>query len=85
MLPVDIAVNTNHATVDNLVGFSIVEDSGASAKVEIRKAAVAGQVLVYLNLSANESATIFFPSVPMEGGTYVKEVSGSVTGVLFRT
>ena len=84
MAVLDITVNSNHAAIDVLEGFSIQEDAAAAAVVELRKAVVGGQVIVYLNLAASETATIQFPKgIPCEGGVYVKEVSGSVTGVLY--
>jgi len=79
-----ITPGSNHAGVDNLEGFSIQEDAGAAAVIELRKAVVGGQVVIYLNLAANETATIQFGNaLSFEGGCYVKEVSGSVTGVLW--
>ena len=83
MKPFPITPDSNHSGIEDLDGFSIQEDTGGAAKIELRKAVVGGQVIVYLNLAAGETATIIFPkSVPSEGGVYVKEVSGSVTGVL---
>lgn len=83
-VPKDITPGANHATVVQFDGFSIQEDASAAAVIEFRKAVVGGQVIAYLNLAADETATIVFPkSISAEGGVYVKEVSGSVTGVLF--
>ena len=83
MKPTTITPDSNHAGVDVLWGFSIQEDSSAAAVIELRKAAVDGAVVWYLNLAADESASIVFPKpIPTEGGVYVKEVSGSVTGLL---
>jgi len=84
MKPVTITPDSNHATVDSWWGFSVKEDSGSAATVEFRKAAVDGTVVWYLNLAAGESASIMFPSaVAMEGGVYVNELTGSVSGILF--
>ncbi len=79
-----ITPDSNHSGVDNLEGFSMQEDAGAAAVIELRKAAVGGTVVQYIKLAAAESITIQFPrSVSYEGGVYVKEVSGSITGCLW--
>ena len=87
MIPQTITVDSNHATVTRLCGFSISEDSSASASIEIRKGAVDGQVLFYLQLGADEAATLVFTPqfISCEGGVYIKEVSGSVAGVLYQS
>jgi len=77
---------TVNDTVTRWKGFSVQEDASAAAVWEFREGTVTGQVLVYLSLTADQSATIFFPeSVSAEDGVYVKEVSGSATGVLYST
>lgn len=84
MQPYDITPDANHAGVDRLSGFSIEEDSGSAAVIQLRKATVSGQVIVYLRLAAGQSANIQYPDpIAAEGGVFVKEVSGSVTGVLY--
>ena len=84
-LPIDITGGgANHSSVEQWDGFSVKEDASAAASIEFRKAVVGGQVLWYLELAADESASIMFPkSISAEGGVYVKEVAGSITGVLF--
>ena len=86
MQPQTITVDSNHTGVTRLCGFSIQEDSSAAAVVEIRKGAIGGQVLFYLNLAADESATLVFPGayITCEDGCYIKEVSGSVAGTLYQ-
>lgn len=82
--PYDITPDSNHASVDVLHGFSIQEDAGATADIELRKAVVGGQVLAYIKLTAGQSANMQYPNLlNAEGGVYVKEVDGSVTGVLY--
>ncbi len=77
---------TVNSTVTRWAGFSVKEDAAAACSWEFREGTVTGQVLIYLELSAGQSATIFFPeSVSTEDGVYVKEVSGSATGTLFST
>ncbi len=84
MIPTDLTVNSNHSGVTNLIGFSIKEDAGDVATIALRKLNVSGQVICYVNFAAAQSAMIFFPkSVSSEGGVYVQEITGSVTGVLF--
>ena len=81
-----ITVNANHTAVERLLGFSVQEDSSAAAVVELREAVVGGTVVTYLNLAADETATIVFSKpvyLEFPGGCYVKEVSGSVSGVLY--
>lgn len=83
MNPTAITPDSNHSGVTRLQGFSIKEDAGAAATIELRKAAIGGTVVFYLNLAANESVNAVFPeSISFEGGVYVKELTGSVTGVL---
>ncbi len=83
MNPVAATPGTVNATVTGLQGWSVQEDAAAACIWEFRKASVTGAVVFYLNLAAGESASIVFPkSVSFEGGVYVKEVSGSATGIL---
>ena len=87
MFPNTITVDSNHTAVTRLCGFSIQEDSSAAAVIEIRKGAIGGQVLFYLNLAADESATLLFPQdfISCEDGVYIKEVSGSVAGIIYQS
>ena len=63
---------------------SIKEDAGAAAVIELRKKTVTGQVVVYINFAADETVTFELArDLAFEGGVYVKEVSGSITGVLW--
>ena len=81
-----ITPDSNHSAVEKLKGFSIQEDAGAAASVILKKAASGGDAIWYLNLAADETASIVFGEdeyLSAEGGVYVDEVSGSVTGVLF--
>ena len=78
-----ITPGANHATVLHWRGFSVKEDAAAAAVIEFRSLAVDGTVLWYLNLASGESASIMFPQhIVSQGGVYVKEVSGSITGSL---
>ena len=84
MIPTTVTPDSNHSGVDRLLGFCINEDSGAVAQFRLRKASASGQIIVDLYLTANGNAMIFFPkAVSSEGGVYVQEVSGSVSGVLY--
>lgn len=86
MIPVNITADTNHSEVERLQGFSVHESAGtpAAAEVVLRKASVSGAILFYIDLNANESASLVFPrGISTEGGTYVEVVSGTITGVLF--
>lgn len=79
-----ITPGSNHASVEQLGGFSIEEDSSAAAQVVLRKGSVSGTIFWHLNLTADQSASIMFPRpIATEGGVYVQEVSGSIAGVLF--
>ena len=85
MVPVNITGGgANHTGVTRFGGFSVYEDASAAAVIIFRKATVSGQILAVLTLAADESATIQF-DVPLsaEGGVYVQESSGSITGVLY--
>ena len=78
-----ITPDSNHTGVERLRGFSFYEDAGATALVIIREAAVGGQILFTVPLTANAGATLVLPEgIDCEGGTYVQESSGSITGVL---
>jgi len=85
MVPVNITGGgANHAAVTRLGGFSFYEDAGSTALIILRKAVVGGQIIATVPLAANAGATIQF-DVPIsaEGGVYVQESSGSITGVLY--
>jgi len=83
MNPTTITPDSNHSAVDNFKGYSIYEDAGAPALVIFRKAAVGGQIIWVQALAANGSASVLLPNIPAEGGVYVQESTGSVTGVLY--
>lgn len=81
-----ITANTNHSDVQRFRGVSIRESaaSAAAAQVNLRKGAVGGQLLMVIELAANESATLVLEDrVPSEGGVYVQVVSGTVEGVIY--
>jgi len=79
-----VTVDSNHTTPNALAGYSFEEDAGAAAQIELRVAAVGGAILAHVNFAANESVTVMFDSpLPSNGGVYVKEVSGSVTGEIY--
>ena len=81
-----ITGGANHTGVTRFNGFSVREDSSAAAVIEFRIAVVGGDIVWHLALAADESASIIFPSyITTEGGVYVKEVSGSIEGVLFQS
>lgn len=84
MIPTDISPGTNHTAVDTLLGFSFYEDASAAALIILRKGAVDGQIIAIIPLAADAGATIFFPKgVSTDGGCYVQESAGSITGVLY--
>ena len=84
MVPINITPGSNHAGVTRFGGFSMYEDAGAPALVIFRKAVVGGQILFTVALTANQSVSFLFPqALSSEGGVYVQESSGSVTGVLY--
>ena len=80
-----ITPGSNHSAVVRFAGFSIREDASAAAVIEFRKLSVTGQVLFIVALASGESVSIVLSeSMSSEGGVYVKEVSGSIEGVLFQ-
>ena len=80
----DITPASNHTDVTIFKGFSVKEDAAAPAEIEFRDKTVTGQVLANLNLTAGQSATFVNPEyLESDEGVYVKEVSGSITGVLY--
>ena len=82
--PRQVTPDANHPGADILWGWSIFEDTGAAtAQIRLRKGSVTGAIVFTVNFVANESTNIVFPKgVPMGSGTFVEEVSGSVTGTL---
>lgn len=85
MYATTITPDSNHATVERLWGFSFREDAAAAAVVNIRRASDTGQILFTVPLAASAGATLVLPEpMSVEGGVYVEEVSGSITGVLLR-
>ena len=88
MIPTTITGGgANHTGVTRFCGFSFYEDASAAALIIIRKATVGGQILFTIPLAADAGATLVFPSdfISTEGGVYVQESSGSVTGVLYQS
>lgn len=83
-VPVNITPNSNHSSVERLGGFSFYEDAGAAALIILRKATVGGQIIATIPLAADEGVTYeFAEGVNAEGGVYVQESTGSITGVLY--
>ncbi len=84
---VTITGGANHANVSRLTGWSIRESAGtpAAAAVNLRKAAVGGQIVATIELAANGSTTQVVNDgwIACEGGCYVEVVSGTVEGVLY--
>ncbi len=81
-----IVPDSTHTGVQIVYGFSIEEDSGSTAAVELRAGGASGKIIVFLNLAANETATIVLPKAvywEFVGDVHVKEVSGSIKGVLY--
>ena len=81
-----ITVNTNHAGVRNLSGFSIRETAGAAAVVRFRVGTVSGTILETLSLVANASLGVVYGrgnAKRAEDGVYVQVVSGTIEGSLF--
>lgn len=79
-----ITPDSNHAGVTRLRGFSFYEDASGTALIIIRKATVSGQILFTIPLTADAGATLVLDDfISAEGGVYVEENSGSITGVLF--
>ena len=71
---------------ERIFGFNFAETASSDAKIELRAGSVTGEVINYLNLSADQTGTIFFPLdvfAKFPGGVYVKVVSGAVAGVLY--
>jgi hypothetical protein len=86
MLTKAITPDALHAEVQRCYGFSIQEDASAAAVIELRELSATGQAVTYLNLAADETANFVLPKgvwLEFPGGCWVKEVSGSVTGVLY--
>lgn len=80
-----ITVDSLHADVERCFGFNIWEDSSGAAVVELRAGSVTGTVVRRFHLAADESISMVLPKavfLEFPGGCYVKEVSGSVAGVL---
>ena len=87
MLTKTVVPDSTHSDTDRVYGFSFQEDSGtAAAKIEFRSGSATGQIVEFLNLAISETATIVLPKAvfwEFPGGCHVKEVSGSVAGVLY--
>lgn len=87
-IPVTIAANAAHATVDMLGGWSIREAAtvAAAATVRLRVGTVAGQVLAVIEIPADGDDTFEFDravDVPGGAGVWVEVVAGTVEGVLY--
>ena len=80
-----ITPDSNHTAVDRFAGFSIREDASSTAVIEFRKFEVTGQVIFIVALASGESVSIVLSDIiTSEGGVYVKEVSGSIEGVVYQ-
>lgn len=78
MVGVSITADSLHA-YDHIWGFSIRENAGAAAQVNLRDGAVDGQILVTIPLAANEGVTAVFPrTLPFLSGVYVEVASGAI-------
>ncbi len=84
-LSVTIVADSLHATVERLYGYSVAEDAGSTAVVNLRAGSVSGQIVAGpLGFSASESKLVMLEKNvfwEFPGGCYVEEVSGSVHGV----
>ncbi len=82
-----ITANTNHAGVTRLSGFSIREANAVTpgpAAINLRDGTASGQILVVLELGADQSATLLSPAiVHAPNGVYVEVVAGTISGVLY--
>lgn len=88
--PVDITADSAHATVTSLAGIAVRESAGsaAAATVIITKEEGdedgSGQLIIPIELAANESVTLILPgTIECPEGVYV-DVTGEVSGVLYR-
>jgi hypothetical protein len=70
-----VVANSNH-DVQNLRGWSL----NGTFVVNLRQGAVDGQILATVTNSSHE---LFGDNIDATGGTYVEQVSGSVSGVLY--
>jgi hypothetical protein len=84
-LSVTIVADSLHATVERLFGYSVAEDAGSTAVVNLRAGSVSGQIVVGpLSFAANESKIAMLEKNvfwEFPGGLHMEEVSGSVHGV----
>jgi len=81
-----ITPDGTHAGIERVFGFSIQEDSSAAAAIELRSGSATGQIVTFINLAADETANMVLPKgvfYEFPGGCHVKEVSGSVAGILY--
>ena len=77
---------TLYTDVQRGFGFNIWEDASAAAEWEFRALSATGQVVSRIHLAADESALIVLPKsvfFDYPGGLWIKEVSGSITGVVY--
>ncbi len=87
IVPSTLTPDTNHTNVTRFGGFSVRESAGtpAVAAVNLRHGAVGGQIIVVLELAANESASYVFPGmVSTPDGLYFEAVAGTVSGVAYQ-
>ena len=83
---VTIVPDAAHAGVERFCGFSMRNDTSAATVVQFRATNGSGQVLAFVALAADESATLRLPAddyIEAPGGVYVNEVSGSIEGILY--
>jgi len=84
MQPQVVTIAANHSAVERLKGWSFYEDAASTAYIRLRRAAVGGDILAHIKFASGESVQFEYDEdLISDGGVYVEEVSGSVTGVLY--
>lgn len=78
-----ITVNTLHADVERLVGWSIRETAATALSLRLRENDAAGRILASIRLGANGSETVSLVHPLTCSGVYVEVVSGSMEGALY--
>ncbi len=86
LTPYDATVDTNHAEVTLLAGWSLYAAPGNNVRLRLRRQTDEGQVLAEISIPAGESDfENLDPVCSCADGVYLEKVgSGSVTGVLYQ-
>lgn len=83
-----LTANSNHTGITRLAGLSVRENAStaAAAAINLRHGSSTGQILLVVELAADESGTIELNrEIRTPSGVYLEVVSGTVQAIAYTT